>query len=248
MISARVFARKGTEKDERAKEIEDSRAPEVREGHGGRDQDRARRRVRPHLAHPDRTEDDREAGRRPGPRAARQGRLHHRGEPAAGAAQAARRDRDRRQERRDQGRARRHAGDGHRDRGAVPGEDREADARRRAAAGRDQDGEGVRRHQAEAPGRRQDGGSSRQQGCGQPHPAARGHAVLAERHAGRRGAEPARRSEPHERRSGARGPLRLGAVTCSARRSRSSSTRRTWAARRCARSSPRSSARRRPRS
>ena len=50
-------------------------------------------------------------------------------------------------------------------------------------AGRHQDGQGVRRHQAQDPGGRQDGGSPRQQGCRQPHPARRGHAVPGRRHA-----------------------------------------------------------------
>ena len=81
---------------------------------------------------------------------------------------------------------------------------------RRAAAGRHQDGEGLHRHQAQAPGRRQDGRSSRQQGCRLPHPRRRGHAVPAGRHAGRHRAQPARRSEPHERRSDPRDAPRLG--------------------------------------
>ena len=46
----------------------------------------------------------------------------------------------------------------------VRREDRAPEGRRRAAAGRHQDGEGLRRHQAQAPGRRQDGRPPRQQG------------------------------------------------------------------------------------
>ena len=99
---------------------------------------------------------------------------------------------------------------------------------RRAAAGRDQDGEGLHRHQAQAPGRRQDGRSPRQQGRRQPHPSGRRHAVPAGRPPGRPRAEPARRAEPHERRSDPRDAPRLGRArarpadrrTCSKRSSR----------------------------
>ena len=81
---------------------------------------------------------------------------------------------------------------------------------RRAAPGRDQDGEGLHRHQAQAPGRRQDGRTPRQQGRHLAHPAGRGHAVPAGRHAGRHRAQPARRSEPHERRPDPRDAPGLG--------------------------------------
>ena len=59
----------------------------------------------------------------------------------------------------------------------VRGSRREARARRRAAPGRAQDGQGVRRGEAQASAGRQDGRPSRQQGRHQPHPADRGHAV-----------------------------------------------------------------------
>ena len=59
----------------------------------------------------------------------------------------------------------------------LRGPRREARARRRAAAGRAQDGQGVRRGEAQAAAGRQDGRPSRQQGRHQPHPADRGHAV-----------------------------------------------------------------------
>ena len=62
------------------------------------------------------------------------------------------------------------------------GPDREARARRRAAAGRAQDGQGVRRGEAQAAAGRQDGRPSRQQGRDQPHPAGRGHALPRGRH------------------------------------------------------------------
>ena len=59
-----------------------------------------------------------------------------------------------------------------RHRQALRGPRREARARRRAAAGRAQDGQGVRRGEAQAPAGRQDGRPPRQQGRDQPHPAA----------------------------------------------------------------------------
>ena len=95
---------------------------------------------------------------------------------------------------------------------ALPRQDRAPLQGRRAAAGRDQDGEGLHRHQAQAPGRRQDGRPSRQQGRHQPDPARGGHAVPPGRVAGRRRAQPARRAEPHERRSDPRDSPRLGRV------------------------------------
>ena len=54
-----------------------------------------------------------------------------------------------------------------------------------------------------------------------PHPAGRGHAVPAGRHAGRHRPQPARRSEPHERRADPRDAPRLGRARA---RLRSSST------------------------
>ena len=77
---------------------------------------------------------------------------------------------------------------------ALRGEEGEDPPRRRAAAGRDQAGQGVRRDEAQAVGRRQDGRPPRQQGRHRAHPARRGHAVPAGRHAGRDRAQPARRA------------------------------------------------------
>jgi DNA-directed RNA polymerase subunit beta len=61
--------------------------------------------------------------------------------------------------------------------GSLPGEDQQAQEGRRAASWRDQDGQGLRRHQAQASGGRQDGRSPRQQGCHLADPARGGHAV-----------------------------------------------------------------------
>ena len=66
--------------------------------------------------------------------------------------------------------------------------------------GRHQAGQGLRRHEAQAPGRRQDGRTPRQQGRDLADPARGGHAVPPGRDAGRDRAQPARRAEPHERR------------------------------------------------
>ena len=92
----------------------------------------------------------------------------------------------------------------------LPRQGREAAARRRTAARRDEDGQGLRRDEAQDPARRQDGGTPRQQGRGVAHRAAGGHAVPRGRHAGRHRAQPARRAEPHERRPDPRDASGLG--------------------------------------
>ena len=92
----------------------------------------------------------------------------------------------------------------------VRGEEREGPPRRRAAARGHQAGEGLRRDEAQAVGRRQDGRPPRQQGRHRAHPAGRRHAVSARRHAGGNRAEPARRSVAHERRPDSRDPSRVG--------------------------------------
>ena len=90
------------------------------------------------------------------------------------------------------------------------GEDRAAPEGRRAAARRDQAGQGLRRHEAQAAGGRQDGGTPRQQGRDLADPAGRGHALPARRHAGRDRAQSAGRALANERRSDPRDPPRLG--------------------------------------
>ena len=112
----------------------------------------------------------------------------------------------------------------------LPRQGREAAARRRIAARRDEDGQGLHRGEAQDPARRQDGGPPRQQGRRLAHRAAGGHAVPRRRHAGRHRAQPARRAEPHERRPdpgdasglGLRGPRQAGRrggrrLSCAAR-------------------------------
>ena len=95
-------------------------------------------------------------------------------------------------------------------RAALPRQGREAAARRRAAARRDEDGQGLRRGEAQDPARRQDGRPPRQQGRGVEDRAGRGHAVPRGRHAGRHRAQSARRAEPHECRPDPGDPSRLG--------------------------------------
>ena len=81
--------------------------------------------------------------------------------------------------------------------------------RPRAAAGRQPARAGVRRPEAQDLRGRQARRPPRQQGCDLQDPARRGHAVPRRRHAGRHRAQPARCSEPDERRPGARGAPRL---------------------------------------
>ena len=66
---------------------------------------------------------------------------------------------------------------------ALREQGREAAARRRAAARRDEDGQGLRRGEAQAAAGRQDGRPPRQQGRHLAHRADRGHAVPRGRHA-----------------------------------------------------------------
>ena len=95
-------------------------------------------------------------------------------------------------------------------RAALPRQGREAAARRRAAARRDEDGQGLRRGEAQDPARRQDGRPSRQQGRGLAHRCGRGHAVPRGRHPCRHRAEPARRALAHECRADPGDPSGLG--------------------------------------
>ena len=74
----------------------------------------------------------------------------------------------------------------------------EAAPRRRAGAGRDEDGPRLRGGEAQAAAGRQDGRPSRQQGRDQPHRADRGHAASGRRHRGGRGAQSAGRAFAHE--------------------------------------------------
>ena len=92
----------------------------------------------------------------------------------------------------------------------VRGEEEEADAGRRAAGRRAEDGQGLPGRQAPPAAGRQDGRPPRQQGRRLEGRAGRGHAVHGRRHAVRHRAQSARRAVADERRPGARGPPRLG--------------------------------------
>ena len=82
----------------------------------------------------------------------------------------------------------------------LRGEEEEAHQRRRAAAGRAEDGQGLPRGQAPAAAGRQDGGPPRQQGRDLQDRAGRRHAAHGRRHADGRRAEPAGRAFADERR------------------------------------------------
>ena len=213
VISAKVFSRKGTEKDERAKDIEDQEKEKLLADQ--RDEvkiisESYYAKMRKLL---DRQDHGGAPGRRQGQGALRQGpedREHHaRRDPAALLGRDA--GRRGRQDRGEAGAAVAPPAGGHqRHRGALPRQDREAHQGRRAPAGRHQDGEGLRRHQAQAVGRRQDGRPPRQQGRRLARPARGGHAVPRGRDAGRHRAQPARRAVAHERRADPRDAPRRG--------------------------------------
>ena len=101
----------------------------------------------------------------------------------------------------------------------VRAEEEEAHAGRRAAAGRAEDGQGVRRGEAPPAAGRQDGRPPRQQGRRVEDRPGRGHAVHGRRHARRHRAESARRAVADERRADPRGPPRAGRRRGSAARS-----------------------------
>ena len=76
--------------------------------------------------------------------------------------------------------------------------------------GRDQAGQGLHRHEAQAFGGRQDGRPPRQQGRDRAHPAGRGHAVPAGWDAGGDRAQSAGRAFAHERGPDSGNPPGLG--------------------------------------
>ena len=88
--------------------------------------------------------------------------------------------------------------------------DRQAAQGRRTAARRHQAGQSLHRHEAQAFGGRQDGRPPRKQGRDRAHPSRRGHAVSAGWNAGRDRAQSAGRAFPHERGPDSGNPPRLG--------------------------------------
>ena len=148
-----------------------------------------------------------------GPRLGRHRRRQARRRGRLGRRDPHRRAPDAGERRREAGAARGAAAGGHqRHRGALPRQDLQAHQGRRAPAGRHQDGEGLRRHQAQAVGRRQDGRPPRQQGRRLARAAGGGHAVPRRRDAGRHRAEPAGRAVAHERRADPRDAPRGAAL------------------------------------
>ena len=109
---------------------------------------------------------------------------------------------------------------------ALREQGREAAARRRTAARRDEDGQGVRRGEAQAAARRQDGRPSRQQGRHLAHRADRGHAAIS-RTAPRSTSCSTRWAcrQPHERRADPGDASGLGLAVRLGRRSARCSTR-----------------------
>jgi DNA-directed RNA polymerase subunit beta len=197
VINARVFARKGTEKDDRAKDIEDHERARSRRTATTRSRSSATSYLPPREGAPHRQDHARASSsttraRCCSPRACRSiDEASSRASPQVLGPdpvddEAAEKVRQQILRELDEPSAR--------DRRAASGEDRASSRRATSSAGRHQDGEGLRRHQAQAPGRRQDGRSPRQQGRRQPHPPRGGHAVPAGRHARRPRAQPARRA------------------------------------------------------
>ncbi len=215
VVGVRIFSRKGIEKDDRAKQIEQDELDlmeknlqdEIRILH----EETKKRLVQLLNGRTLRTDlfdaDGRERVLRKGARADARGDGRR---AVRGARARAHRDRRPRLRGRAAPDGRPHGAARRRHPARVRGQEGEDPPRRRAAAGRDQARQGVRRDEAQAVGRRQDGRPPRQQGRHRAHPPRRGHAVPAGRHAGRDRPQPARRSVAYERRPDSRDAPRVG--------------------------------------
>jgi DNA-directed RNA polymerase subunit beta len=95
-------------------------------------------------------------------------------------------------------------------RAGLRDQEEEAHPGRRAAPGRAEDGQGLPGREAPPAAGRQDGRSSRQQGCGVEDRPGRRHALHGRRHPARHRAQPARRAVADEHRPDPRDPPRLG--------------------------------------
>ena len=179
VVEVRVFNRHGVEKDERAMAIE---REEIERLAKDRDDEQAilDRNVYGRLA-------DMLIGKMAvaGPEGLQEGRQDHQARCSTSirAPVVAVRRRQRQADGRDRGAAQPVRREPQGSREALHRQGREAAARRRAAARRDEDGQGLRRGEAQDPARRQDGRPSRQQGRGVQDRAGRGHAVPRGRHA-----------------------------------------------------------------
>ena len=195
VVEVRVFNRHGVEKDERALQIEREEVERL-----ARDRDDEMAILERNIYARLRDADPRQGGGEGAQ--GRQGRLRdHRGAARHAHARAvvATRPQGRGRCAGGRGAARPVRGAEARDRGAVRGQGREGAPRRRSAARGDEDGQGLHRHQAQAPARRQDGRAPRQQGRHLQGDPGRGHAVPRRRHLGRYLPQPAGRAEPDER-------------------------------------------------
>ena len=182
VVGVRIFSRKGTEKDERAKAIESAELEmmetnlhdEVRILH-----DEVKKRLLPMIEGKSLSADLRaiESGdtllAKGTTSPSRRSRISLR-RPAAGQAGRAQRA----GEGRGPGDPESDRPAGGHDPPALRGEEGEGPPGRRVAAGRDQDGQGLRRHEAQAVGRRQDGRPPWQQGGHRADPAGGGYAAL----------------------------------------------------------------------
>ena len=176
IVDVKIFSRKGVEKDVRAKEIEKQEIARLEKN--------TKDEVRILTEERNKKISDLLAGQKVDRRgqdprrrqAARQGRQDHPRGRSSGS--PARRSCACRSARRSSLDTVEHGLPAHRlaHRDPAPGQQgahRAAAEGRRAAAGRDQAGQGLRRHEAQAAGRRQDGRTPRQQGRDLAHPAAR---------------------------------------------------------------------------
>ena len=197
VIDVQVFTREGIERDKRAAQIIDDELKGYRKDLN----DQLR------IVENDAVRADREAAARQDrqrrPEAHRQGHQAHQGVPGRRAPPRLVRHPPRGRgvgaaARGDEGLARADARPVRRD---VRAQEEEAHAGRRAAAGRAEDGQGLRRGQAPPAAGRQDGRPPRQQGRGVEDRPGRGHAVHGRRHAGRHRAQSARRAVADERRA-----------------------------------------------
>ena len=160
VVEVRVFNRHGVEKDERAMAIEREEIERLAKDRDDELQILDRNvyaRLKVALM-------GKEAAKGPQERA--QGHRHQRGDPGRHPAQPVVGDRPQRRGRHGRGRGHRQAVRGRQEepRAALRRQGRQAAARRRAAAGRHEDGQGLRGGEAQDPAGRQDGRPPRQQG------------------------------------------------------------------------------------
>ena len=217
VVDVKVFSRKGVEKDERAKSIEDEEVGPTPQGLRGRDQiiaaerdSKVRARLEDRVGRP-RTSKSR--GRGEGRSSQKRHEADRRGAGGAVAPRICWRSPGRLDDEAGAEAARliEEADDQiHVLETLLEERIGRLEARRRAGAGRPQDGQGLRGHEAQAFGRGQDRRPPRQQGGHRQDPPRRGHALPAGRHPGGGGAEPAGRSVAHERRADPGDPPGLG--------------------------------------